>query len=77
VADSLIYEETQIGGGSYLNRCIVAEKCKVGPNVEIGEMSIVGAGCEIGDSVRLREGCRIWPEIKIVESSVVQGFVKH
>ena len=77
VAGCLVYEETQIGGGSYLNRCIVAEKCKVGSNVEIGEMSIVGAGCEIGDSVRLREGCRIWPKIKIAESSVVQGFVKH
>jgi len=77
VADSLIYEETQMGGGSYLNHCIVAEKCKIGSDVKIDEMSIVGAGCEIGNSVRLNEGSRIWPKIKIAANSVVQGFVKH
>jgi NDP-sugar pyrophosphorylase family protein len=77
VAGSLIYEETQIGEGSYLDHCVVAEKCKVGPNVEIEEMSIVGASCEVGNSVRLRKGSRIWPKIGIAENSVVQGFVKH
>ena len=77
VADSLIYEETQIGGFSYLNHCIVAEKCKIGSDVEIDEMAIVGAGCEIGNAVRLRKGSRIWPKIKIAANSVIQGFVKH
>ncbi len=77
VAGSLIYEETQIGGGSYLNHCIVAEKCKVGSDVKIDEMSIVGASCEIGDSVRLHKGSRIWPKVRIAANSNVQGFVRH
>lgn len=77
VAGSLIYEETQIGESSYLNHCIVAEKCKVGPNVEIDGMSIVGAGCEIGDSAKLRKGSRIWPKIRIAQNTVVEAFVKH
>ena len=77
VADSLIYEETQIGGSSYLNHCIVAEKCKVGSDVKIDEMSIVGASCEIGNSVRLRRGSRIWPKIRIARNSTIQDFVKR
>jgi mannose-1-phosphate guanylyltransferase len=77
VTDSLVYEETQIGRSSYLDHCIVAEKCKIGSDVKIDEMSIVGAGCEIGDSVRLRKGSRIWPKIKIAANSIVQGFVKR
>ena len=76
VAGSLIYEETQIGRGSYLNYCIVAEKCKIGLDVKIDEMSIVGASCEIGNSARLRKGSRIWPKIGIAAKSTVQGFVK-
>lgn len=76
VAGSLVFEETQIGGGANLNHCIVAEKCKIGPNVKIGKMSIVGAGCEIGNSARLNKGSRIWPEIEIAANSIVKGFVE-
>ncbi len=77
VTGSLIYEETEIGESSYLNHCVVAEKCKVGPRVEIDEMSIVGAGCEIGVSAKLRKGARIWPNMRIAENSVVEDLVKH
>ena len=77
MAGSLIYEDTQIGDGSYLDHCIVAEKCKVSPSVEVEVMSIVGAGCEIGDSSKLCKGSRIWPKIRIAQNSVVEDFVKH
>jgi len=77
VTGSLIYEKTQIGESSYLNHCVVAEQCKVGPHVEIDEMSIVSAGCGIGDSAKLRKGARIWPNMRIAQNSVVEAFVKH
>ena len=77
VAGSLIYEETQIGRSSYLDHCVVAEKCKIDSDVKIDEMSIVGAGCEIGNAVRLCKGSRIWPKIRIVANSTVHGVVKH
>ncbi|UCE44250.1 MAG: NDP-sugar synthase, partial [Candidatus Bathyarchaeota archaeon] len=65
VVGSLVYEETQIGTGSYLNNCIVAEKCRLGSNIKIDEMSILGASCEIGDYARIHKGSRIWPKARI------------
>ena len=77
VAGSLIYEETQIGGCSYLNYCIVAEKCRIDSDVEINGMSIIGAGCQIGNSVKIHKNSRIWPEIKIAANSIIHDVIKH
>lgn len=77
VVGSLVYEETQIGTESYLNNCIIAEKCRLGSNVEIDDMSILGASCEIGDYARLHEGSKVWPRIRIAKNSVVHGFIKN
>jgi len=77
VDGSLVYEETEIGVGSHLDNCIVAEKCKVGSDVNIHEMAMIGASCEIEDSVKLLRGSRVWPKIRIAQKSVVQGLVKH
>lgn len=77
VAGSVIYEDTQIGGGSSIDQSIIGEGCLIGSETLFGRGSIIGAHCRIGDDVEVRPGARVWPGIEVESNSVISGILRR
>jgi len=81
IVGSIVYENTQIGAGSVLETCVVAENCKIGGKVRVEPNTLVGSWTEIGDNARLTNGSKVGPWAIVSSGGAIQGdiadFEKH
>lgn len=75
VNSSVVYDNTWIGANAVLDRCIVAEDCRIGNRVQIERNAVVGAGTELGDDSRLTLESKVGPWAIVQTSAVVEGTV--
>lgn len=73
IAFSVIYENTRIGTGAVLDRCVVGENCRIGNRVQVERHAVVGAGADLGESSRVSEESKVGPWTFVEPRSTVRG----
>jgi NDP-sugar pyrophosphorylase family protein len=75
ITGSVLYDDVAIGENSRLNDCVIAQHVRMGRNVSVEPMAVVGENCDIGDDVQVTAHSRVGPMIPVASGTVVEGVV--
>jgi NDP-sugar pyrophosphorylase family protein len=75
ISGSILFNDITIGDNSRLSDCVVASSSKLGKNVTVEPMAIIGEGCDIGDRVQIRAHSKVGPVVPVATGNVVDGIL--
>lgn len=71
--DTVVWSDTNIGGGCRFSRALVCASCRVGSSVQLFDDAIVSDECTVGSKAVVRANCKIWPSKTVDEGAVVSA----
>jgi len=74
---AVVFEGTKVGLNGSLDKCFIAEDCKIGAASHIQPHSLVGPNVNFGKSVSVRRNARIWPDMHIGRGQHVHGTLRN
>lgn len=75
VSNSVVYEDTTVGNRSRLSDCVIAARARIGSNVIVESLAVVGEGVDVGAGAQIAAHSRVGPLIPVAPGTVVEGVV--
>jgi len=75
VAECTIWNNVEIGHGSFMTNCVICKDNKISKKVKAKEGVIIAENCEIGELSSIEKDVIIWPDKIIEDASVVSNNI--
>ncbi|MEK7299336.1 MAG: NDP-sugar synthase [Candidatus Margulisiibacteriota bacterium] len=76
IDNAIVGAKTQIGKGSQLTACVVADHCHLNDGVRVDMFAVIGAHCTVGARTVIKNASRIGPAVTIDSDQVVASTVR-
>lgn len=75
LAGAVLFDDVSVGANARLTDCVIARHSRLGANVSIEPLAIIGESCTVGDDVQVAAYSRVGPVISVADGTVVEGLM--
>ncbi len=75
LSNAVIYDDVTVGNRARLTDCVIAARARLGNNVIVESLAVVGEGCDIGPGAQICAHSRVGPITPVAPGTVVEGVV--
>jgi len=75
ISNTIVYEDVTIGAKSRLSDCVIAGRTRLGLNVTVESLAVIGEGCDIGAGAQISAHSRVGPITPVAPGTWVEGVV--
>jgi CheY-like chemotaxis protein/carbonic anhydrase/acetyltransferase-like protein (isoleucine patch superfamily) len=76
ITNSVVFDGVALGAKSRLTECVVGEGSRLGRDVTIEPLAVVGEACDVGHGVQIGAHSRVGPATPVASGTLIEGVVE-
>lgn len=76
VTNSVLFDNVALGSKSRLTECVIGAGSRLGRDVTIEPLAVVGQGCEVGNGVQVGAHSRVGPVTPVAAGTLIEGVIE-